>query len=221
MPGLRSALACTAVALCAAAPAAAAPALGGLEPCYVSARTATGFETETVAYSGSGFVPGAKVQMSVDGDPVGDPVTADPAGAIAGSFFAPGVRRGQKDFTVTAAQVDDASQVATASSTVTNLTARLQPGVAAPHDRVTFSGRGFTDTTVPIYAHYLRGDRMRTIRLAGPPAHACGRFSVRRRQFPFRPHAGDWTIRIDQSPTAHAMTPAVQIAIRVRRGVHP
>ncbi|MEA2172107.1 MAG: hypothetical protein QOF76_5407 [Solirubrobacteraceae bacterium] len=213
----RTVLIATATALGAAAPALAAPTLEPLQPCYVSAHTAGGYQAETVNYSGSGFTPGSMVSVSVD-DRAIPAVMADAGGAISGTFFAPHARRGQMEFAVTATQLDDPAQTAAVSSTVTNLTASLRPGRTPPRRRVTFAGRGFTDTTAPIYAHYRLGNRTRqTVRLMGPPADPCGVFAVRRPQFPFRPRPGHWRIRIDQSRRDGAETPAVEIAIRIRR----
>ena len=51
------------------------------------------------------------------------------------------------------------------------------------------------------------------------PAGPCGTFSVKRRQFPFRPRTGRWLLQIDQQ-RAYAASPAttfVKLEIFVRR----
>ncbi len=63
-----------------------------------------------------------------------------------------------------------------------------------------FRGRGFTDPTTAIYAHYVfAGRSQKTVRI-GMPEGDCGLFSVKRRQFPFKksPRIGVWTIQFDQ-----------------------
>jgi hypothetical protein len=90
-------------------------------------------------------------------------------------------------------------------------------------DRVRFRGRGFT-AAAPVYAHYVfAGRSRRTVRL-GMPTGACGQFSVRRRQFPFRrtPRVGVWTIQFDQQerydPRAAVRFP---LTVKVRRTIKP
>ncbi len=204
-----------------AAPAAAAPTLAALKPCYVSVLTvAKTFETEPVPVSGSGFTPGALVDVTVgDGLPVITlTVGADgnlPAGAVKPpvvTFF------GQQPFTITATERSNPAQTASTDSRVSRLSVRARPGRARPSSRVRFTGRGFTDPAAPVYAHYvLHGRLRRTVRVVRRPAGACGTFSVRRRQFPFRPKTGSWTVQFDQRRSFMANPPFVQLAIDVRR----
>ncbi len=76
----------------------------------------------------------------------------------------------------------------------------------------------------PIYAHYVfAGKARRTVRL-GMPTGECGRFSVKRRQFPFKtsPRAGVWTIQFDQVK-AYDPKAAVRfsLTVRVSRAIRP
>jgi len=203
----------------AAAPAAAVPVLDPLKLCYVSIRTAPKtFETETVRVGGSGFTPHALVDVSVDGTVAAAGVPVDATGVLApGAVKAPAVRRGQRAFTITATERDDASQTVSLQANVTELAVRVRPRRARPAQRVRFRGRGFTDRG-GIYAHYLRRGRLRrTVRLARAASGPCGTFSVRRRQFPFRPRQGTWRVQIDQHRRLTDDGPLVTLSIDVRR----
>jgi hypothetical protein len=218
---MRLLAACSLVPLTFAATAHGAPALTPLKACYVSVTTGPDqFETEPVPVVGSGFAPGASINVAVDGVDVQQGVVADANGAISGTVAAPGIEEGERLFTVSATQADDLKQTVSTQAKVTNLTARLKPRKASPRRTVRFIGQGFTDPDAAVYAHYVRAGTIRarkTVRLAGAPTGDCGLFSVRRRQFPFKPKAGNWTIQIDQSPRLGADVPTVSIDIRVRR----
>ena len=80
-----------------------------------------------------------------------------------------------------------------------------------------FRGRGFTDPTRPVYAHYVfAGKSQKTIRL-GLPTGDCGLFSVKRKQFPFKksPQVGVWTIQFDQEPHYDPKA-AVRVPLTIR-----
>lgn len=204
------------------APVATAPAVAVLEPlrpCYVSVPTGPDrFDTEPVDVIGRGFTPGATVNVAIDGEDVAPGVPVGTDGTIDGSVAAPGLSTGERLFTVSATEPGNLAQTASVTALVTDLTARIAPRRASPRRRVRFSGRGFTDLARPVYAHYARrGEVRRTVRLARTPTGDCGRFSVRRRQFPFRPRPGRWTIFVDQSSEQGTQTPTVSIGVRVRR----
>ena len=83
-----------------------------------------------------------------------------------------------------------------------------------------FIGRGFTDGT-SVYAHYVRKGRHRkTVRL-GAAAGPCGRFDVKRRQIPFKPAVGRWTLQVDKQAdySAEPLSVFVRLAITVSRGL--
>ncbi len=204
MPLLRTPLLATVAALAPAAPAAAVPALAPLKPCYVSVLQAPPdhYETEAIDVSGSGFTPGAKVDVRVDGAVAQSGVVVDAAGNLpAGAVSAPTVKAGERRFTVTAAEQANAAKTASADALASNLSVNVRPRDARPARRIRFRGRGFTDPGAAVYAHYVRrgaAKPRKTVRLVARPAGACGTFSVRRRQFPFTPKTGRWRVQIDQ-----------------------
>ncbi len=109
-------------------------------------------------------------------------------------------------------------------SRVTRLSVTQTPSRAATRDRVRFRGRGFTDLTLPVYAHYVfAGKSQKTVRL-GMPTGPCGLFSIKRRQFPFKnsPRRGVWTIQFDQerayNPKATVRFP---LTVRVSKQIKP
>lgn len=203
-----------------AAPAAAAPSLAPLKPCYVFAGVdpATGrYDAELVRIAAAGFAPGTPLRVVVDGTTVASNATADASGSLEMEVQAPVEESGERPFAVTVSAEHDPAQAAAAESRVTHLAVTASPRRARPATRVRFRGRGFTEPTAPVFAHYVRRGRdRRTVRLARRPEGACGTFSVRRRQFPFaRPHVGRWSIFVDQSPAFRADLPAPQAELRV------
>jgi len=85
---------------------------------------------------------------------------------------------------------------------------------------VRFIARGFTDGT-SVYAHYVRKGRHRKTVLLGAAQGPCGRIDVRRRQFPFTPAVGRWTLQIDNQAdySAEPLGVFVRLAITVSRGL--
>ncbi|HWT26100.1 MAG TPA: hypothetical protein VN213_21515 [Solirubrobacteraceae bacterium] len=219
MPTARLAV-CGALAYALAAPAAAhaAPTLQPLQPCYVSAGPT---QREPVLLSASGFTPNAQVDVTIDGAPVADAgrVQTDPSGAFEGSVPAPYRRRGEAPFTVTLTETGNPANSVSVDSRVTALTVDVRPRQAAPTRRVRFSGRGFTDPSSPVYAHYVFGGRVRETVAMGRPRGACGTFSARRRQIPVRPRTGTWLVQFDQLAryTDPPQAIFVQLQIRVFR----
>jgi hypothetical protein len=193
---MMGALAATALALGIQAAPAAAAAIEPLKRCYVSAGEEQE-RRETVSVHGSGFTANAAVDIAVDGVVQASGV-ADAVGEFEAAVKAPHQARGQRPFTVTAAERGNPANVASATSNVTALTVNLRPRRASPGRRVRFRGRGFTGSGA-VYGHYLFGGReRRSVRIARPRGD-CGTFSVRRRQIPVRrPRTGDWTLQVDQ-----------------------
>jgi hypothetical protein len=100
---------------------------------------------------------------------------------------------------------------------VTALSVKVRPRRARPSQRVRFRGRGFTDLGA-IYAHYIRrGKLLKTVRLATASSGACGTFTARRRQFPFRPELGTYLVQIDQHHRLTDDGPLFKLTIDVRR----
>ena len=194
------------------------PVLEPIKPCYVSVRTGRNvYVSETMLLHGTGFAAGEALRIDVDGVTVRS-VTADDAGVMDAQVAAPVISDGQLPFDVVVTPEDSSYGLPiTLHSRVTDLGVTLRPKLARPSQRVRFSGSGFTDPR-PIYAHYVRkGVLIRTVRLAARPATACGRFSVRRKQFPFRPRTGTYLVQIDQHSALSDAGPLVKLTIDVRR----
>ena len=181
----------------------ALPAVAGaatvnpLKPCYIS--TSSG--TERVPVRGSGFTPGATVDIAMDGTVVEENVFVESDGSFgAGSagIPAPHVARGQRAFTITVTEDGNPAHVARARTRVVALSFALEPSNARPWRRVRFTGAGFTEPG-PVFAHYtFRGRLRRSVRIARPKG-PCGSFAVKRRMIPIaRPALGRWTLQIDQ-----------------------
>ena len=203
--------------LAAAAPAAAAPTLTPLKACYVSAVSEEQESSEAVSLTGSGFTPGASVDIAVDGNAAGK-TTAGSDGTLVYGLSAPLQRSGEREFTITATEAGQ--EPATVVSRVTALSVTVKPKRAKSTQKVTFTGRGFTEPGVPVYLHHmLRGRNRKTVRLAMPTG-PCGTFTVRRRQFPMRrPASGTWTFRFEQDATwrAQPVRPFFLIDVLVKR----
>ena len=204
--------------LLAALPAAArAATLAPLKGCYVSVSES---DREAVDVVGSGFTPGAIVDIALDGA-VQRTVAADAAGALPPQVLtAPYQPRRQRAFSVTAAERGNPANAVTLSSNVTALNLGIQPRRARPSRRVTFRGRGFTGPG-RVYAHYLYNGRLRrTVTLKRSPRAPCGSFTAKRKQIPVkRPRTGTWTLQVDQQKR-YSRAPAsvfVRVSIRVER----
>jgi hypothetical protein len=175
---------------------AVAPAavLQPLKECYVAA---TKEQREEVVLAGSGFTPGAALDVLLDGAPAGAAV-ADGSGAFGPlSVSAPYRRSGQRQFVVRVVERANPANAVEARSLVTALSTRLVPEPRLPREKVRWRGRGFTGDG-KVYAHYVRRGKVRRTVSLGRPAGACGRLRVRRPQFPFRPRVGRWRVQLDQ-----------------------
>jgi hypothetical protein len=210
-----------------AAPAAAlTPVLDPLAPCYVAAQPD---QRERVDVNGHGFAPYAFIDVYVDDvlqsvPPGTAPPQADVNGDIKGSVSAPFIPIGVHRFTLRLTQHDAPQNTVTATSRVAALTVAQHPARASTRSRVRFSGRGFTTPGV-VYAHYLyAGHSHKTVRISRTHG-ACGQFSRKMRQFPFKhsPKVGTWTIQFDQTrhydPANENV--AVRLTIKVHRTIKP
>ena len=210
----------TAAALLLIAPATAraTPVLDPLKPCYDAAARDS---TESVRVAGTGFTPNVPVDIELSTGRVWPGLMTDATGALPGwRLPAPYVAGGSKAFTVKVTEQANPAQTVSATARVTRLTVAVRPRASAPTRKVRFTGSGFT-ADAPVYAHYVRrGKVRRTVRLVKRPAGTCGRVDVRRRQFPFLPRAGRWTIRVDQDRRYRttARTPSVRLRVDVRNG---
>ena len=208
-----------AAAVLLAPPAAQAASLDPLGACYRSVDSET---RESVPVRGTGFTPGETVTVAIDGRVVEEGF-ADTDGVVAGDVRAPYQKRGERPFTVTLTEVRQPFNTASASSRVTALALRIKPRhTDKVRQRVRFIGRGFTEGT-EAFAHYLRKGKLRRSVSLGAPRGLCGRVNVRRRQFPFKPAVGRWTLQVDNQPiySAEPVGVFVRLAINVRRELRP
>jgi hypothetical protein len=211
--------------LCALALPAAAhamPVMNPLEPCYVTADTTDGPQSEGMQIAASGFSPNATVSLTIDGTvvPGGENLQANPDGVLASvpAIPAPFVKRGTRTFTVTLTEVDNPANTVSATAKSTALDVLLKPDEAPPSQRIRFKGSGFTEDK-SVWAHYIyKGELRKTVRMAARPRGECGNFDVRRRQIPIdRPGLGLWTVQFDQS--RRFVDPAVEPIVYDRVGI--
>lgn len=201
-----------------ALPALALPATAGaaalepLKPCYVSVAQT---ERELVQLRASGFTPGARVDVAVDGVAQFRGIEVDPAGAVIGSVRAPHVESGERLFTLSVTEQGNPQNAVSATTLVTALKARLRPRRAPSSSKVQFSGRGFT-AAQPVYGHYVyAGRHRRTVRLARPEG-PCGTYSVRRRQIPIHaPRVGEWILQVDQQRRYDPQPEGVSVPVTI------
>jgi hypothetical protein len=201
-------------ALSASATASSPVTIAPLKGCYVS--VAKGL-TEPVGLSATGFHANAAVDVRLDGTPVAT-VSAGADGRILARVNPPHQRRGARAFVIDVEQRGEPAHRARVASRVTALAVGLRPGTAAPRSTVTWTGRGFT-SAAPVFVHYVKdGTVRRTARLTAPRG-PCGRFRVRRPQFPFQPSLGAWALQVDQQHSFAPLpdTPFVRLPISVRR----
>jgi hypothetical protein len=193
------------LSLVAPAIAQAVPTLQPLKPCYVTARTPQGPESEGIAIAAAGFTPNSIVNLTIDGAPLAGGSTGlqvDQSGNLslpATAVPAPFVDHGSRAFTLTLTEAGNPANRVSATTESTGLGVYVHPKTAQPSDRVHFTGRGFT-APLPIYAHYVRKGKLRkTVRMARTPGE-CGSFETHRRQIPIRrPRLGKWIVQFDQS----------------------
>lgn len=215
-----------AVLIPARAGAALQPTIDPVLPCYVAAQQD---ETQSVAVSAHGFAPNALIDIYIDNvlwtPPVG---TAAPQADVNGDLLhgsvpAPYIPFGVHRFVLRLVEHANAANTVTTSSRVAALTVEQKPKKASTGSRVRFSGRGFT-TAGMVYAHYVyAGHSQKTVRISKSHG-ACGQFSRKLRQFPFKhpPKVGTWTIQFDQSPRYDAKAKVlVRLTIKVNRTIKP
>jgi hypothetical protein len=207
----------------AAATAAGQPTIDQLAPCYVAAQPT---QTQPVSISAHGFVPYAHVDVYIDDvpqTPPGAAPQADAAGNVAGSVPAPFIQFGVHRFVLRLSEEGNAADTVMAASRVTALSVEQIPAQARTHARVRFRGRGFI-APGPVYAHYVFHGHARMTKVVAWPHGACGAFSRRMRQFPFRhgPRLGTWTIQFDQQ-REYTPTPEVsaRLTVKVNRAISP
>ncbi len=209
------------IALAAPAAAQALPTIQPLKPCYVTAATAQGPQSEGFQVTAAGFTPNSKVDLTIDGQPLEGSLglQTDAAGGLAlpNLLPAPFVASGKETFTVTLTEVGNPANTVSTTAKSTALGVTVKPTSARPSQRIRFKGLGFTEDKA-IYAHYIHKGKVRkTVRMARRPRD-CGFFRVRRRQIPIKnPGLGKWTLQFDQKK--RFVDPAVTPIVYVRLGI--
>ena len=210
------------ISLAVPAAAHAVPTIQPLKPCYVTAATASGPQSEGVQIVATGFTPNSTVDLAIDGTVIegGADLQTDGTGTLnlANPVPAPFVASGSRTFTVTLTEDNNPANTVSTSAKSTALGVMLKPSAAPPSQRIRFKGLGFTRNR-PVFAHYIyKGKVRKTVRMARRPGE-CGSFSARRRQIPIdRPGLGRWTVQFDQSRrfVDPSVTPIVFVRIGIR-----
>jgi hypothetical protein len=180
-----------------------AAAIDPLKPCYVSAQTDAGPQTEGITIRATGFTPNSTVDLSIDGQmvPGGQGLKTDTEGTLElpSSVPAPFIAKGTREFPVTLTETGNPTITATATAKTTALGVAVKPKRARPSQRIQFKGNGFT-AAKPVYAHYVFKNKVRkTVRMARKTG-TCGGWSARKPQIPVKdPKPGLWTVQFDQS----------------------
>jgi hypothetical protein len=202
----------------------ALPTMAPLKPCYVTANTAQGPQSEPIEIVASGFTPNSSVAITIDGVavPGGSAVQAGASGELAVAIPAPFVAESSKPFTLALTEVANPANTVPATAKSTALGVTVKPKKARPSRKIRFRGLGFT-LDQPIWAHYLyKGKLRKTVRMARAPGE-CGSFEARKRQIPLKnPGLGRWTVQFDQSkqfvePSVATPIVFVRLGIRLRR----
>ena len=190
--------------LAAAAPAQAAPTITTDRQCYSTFTP--------LRISGTGFTPGAAVQLSETWiDPDGASrfgpaltATADAAGALTYAQELPEIFVDHLDLNITATDLASGAQGTTTVGMSffgayypawnTNGPAPGRPGFAAELDV-----GGFIDSNSrTLFVHYIRRGRLVTTRRVGALSGPCATLTTRFREFDFRPVArGTYEVRFD------------------------
>ena len=212
------------VALLVPASAQAVVTIEPLKPCYVSAETPAGPQTEGIVIRATGFTPNSTVDLSLDGQPVqgGQGLQVDNTGLLAlpSAVPAPFVANGTREFPLTLTEVNNPANTATVTAMTAALDVGVTPRRAKPSKIIRFKGGGFTART-GVYAHYVfKGKLRKTVRMVRKTSR-CGGWTAHKPQIPLkRPKQGVWTVQFDQSKRYVATTlPQVLIAITVSRVV--
>lgn len=178
----------------------AAPATAGAQatlsvdsqaPCYR--------EQSTVRLMGGGFSQNGQVVFTRDGTPIGNPIPADPSGALFPQLILPGLVSGRKRLTYVATDRTNPALSAQVSLLVTATDVELHPAGGAPHRLLTISARGFFGGST-LYAHVVRTGKhpgkARNLRI-GRVKGDCKQVEVRKRLFPRGTSPGKYRVQFD------------------------
>jgi hypothetical protein len=183
----------TALALAAPSGAAAQATLTVDEtaPCYR--------EQSTVHLLGGGFTQNGPVVFTRDGTPIGDPITADPAGQLFPQLILPGLVAGQKRLTYVATDQTNSALTAQVTLLVTATDVGLRPQGGAPNRLLRIKARGFFEGST-LYAHIVRTGRRpgraRNMRI-GRVKGSCKQVEARKRLFSKGTDPGKYRVQFD------------------------
>jgi hypothetical protein len=185
------ALAAVALAAPASASAQATLVVDEVAPCYR--------EQSTVNLVGGGFTQNGEVVFTRDGSPIGDPIVADPSGALFPQLRLPGLQSGQTLLTYVATDRTNPALTAQVSLLVTATDVGLRPQGGAPNRLLTVTARGFFGGRT-LYAHVVRKARRagpaRNMRI-GRVRGNCKKVQARKRLFPKGAAPGKYRVQFD------------------------
>ena len=179
-------------ALPAPAAAQATLAVDPVAPCYR--------EQSTVHLPGTGFTQNGPVVFSRGGNPVGEPILADPSGALFAQLILPGLVSGQQQLTYVATDSTNPALTSQVTLLVTATDVVLRPEGGAPHRLLTIRARGFFGSGDTLYAHVIRtGKRSGAVRnlRVGPITGACRTVEARKRLFSRGTNPGKYRVQFD------------------------
>jgi hypothetical protein len=148
---------------------------------------------------GAGFSQNGPVVFTRDGSPIGDPILADPSGALFPQLILPRLVAGQKRLTYVATDQTNSALSAQLSLLVTATDVRLRPASGAPHRLLEISARGFFGGST-LYAHVVRTGkrpgRARNLRIGAVKGN-CKQVQVRKRLFAGGTAPGKYRVQFD------------------------
>lgn len=156
---------------------------------------------QTVTISGAGFAANRSYDVAIDGVDFGQGTTG-PAGRFVTSLVAGGLSAGVIQSVDQLDATDGTSSADTTFTVTRRAGARILASSGDPHTlRAPFAVWGFAlDGAVhPVYLHYVSpSGRLRTTVRLGRTGGQCGYLlTPRRREFPFNPSPGTWTLQVD------------------------
>lgn len=183
----------TAVAVALIPPSAQAALLTANKQCYRE-----GDRRDPVTFGGGPFTPGGRVNVTLDGVLLPQPLLA-PGGIIAGTLsMAPNIDPArERPFTIVATDQANPAMTGTLIRLASQLRVDVRPTGGRPERLRRISARGFTGGGT-LYAHVVRGRSKRTVRI-GRLKGACGTLTARRRVFRRGTRAGRYRVQFDTS----------------------
>jgi len=190
----------TAAALAIAAVMLAVPSAASAEASLTVDPGATCYrEQSRVFLQGAGFTPNGDVVFSRSDETLGDPIQADPAGALQPQLILPGLVKGQRQLTYLATDQTNTALSAQVSLLVTATDVVLEPAGGPPERMLTIRARGFFGGNT-LYAHIVRigkkAHKARNMRI-GRVDGACRKTTARKRLFTKRTAAGTYRVQFD------------------------